>query len=176
MGGPKALMMVRGRVWWEIQEERLAGAGLARVWVVSREVREGMKGCGSRMVHGDADAPMFASVRAGVEAVRGESEFAGVMVLPVDVPAPGRAVVDALLRNAGRGPAVPVCCGKRGHPVALPRQWIERVLVPACGRGPEPRLDEMIAAELVEVGVEDQDVVVNLNTSEDVARWESSHR
>lgn len=172
MGGPKALMGVGGRAWWEVQEERLGAAGVRRLWVVSPEVRAGMRGCGSRMVDGDADAPMFASVRMGIEAVLGESGTRGVMVLPVDVPAPGRAVVEALVKGAERGPAAPVWRGKRGHPVALPREWIEGVFVPACGRGGVLRLDELVGAELEEVGVEDQSVVVNLNTPEDVTQWE----
>lgn len=168
MGGPKALMSVRGRAWWRVQEERLERAGVERVWVVSREVEAvmaGEEGAPGRRVIGDSAAPMFASVLAGV----GEARGAGVFVLPVDVPAPGGAVFGALAAGAGDGVAVPVFQGKRGHPAALSARWVGARLASAL---PDQRLDALIAEDVVEVEVQDSVVLVNLNTPAEVRAWE----
>ncbi len=174
MGGPKALMMVGGRPWWRVQRERLRAAGVRDVWVVSREVRDSMgrEDSPERVVIGDADAAMFASVVAGVVALRDDS-LRGVFLLPVDVPAPSVGVWKAL--RGADSPSVPTCGGRRGHPVWLPWSFVERAILP-CAEDrvwvARTRLDRLVADEVVEVAVEDAGVLVNLNTSVDVERWE----
>src|SRR5262249_41385735 len=108
MGGPKALMRVHGRAWWEAQEEWLDRGGAARLWVVSPEVRAAMTGCGSPIIEGNPEAPMFESVQAGVVAAGGS-----VFVQPVDVPACGSQTLEALAAAAGDRVAVPAFDGKR---------------------------------------------------------------
>lgn len=166
MGGPKALMAVGKRPWWQTQEGRLAAA--ARTWVVSPQVAAQMGGCASPLVLADPEAPMFDSLRAGIDAA-GRNE--GILVLPVDVPAPASSTIAALTRAAGAGVAVPVHRARRGHPVALSRGWINRVLLPACAAGQNLRLDHLIEPDARVVPVDDPDTVVNLNTPRDVDRW-----
>jgi CTP:molybdopterin cytidylyltransferase MocA len=171
MGGPKATMSVGGRPWWMWQSERLAAAGVAAVWVVSPVVRAAMAGGKSgiqpAMVDGSPDAPMFESVRAGLEFV-GASRVRGVFVLPVDVPA-ARMDVWAALAGAGAGAAAPSYRGVHGHPIYLDWGLVERDVATA---GPDARLDEIIEGRIVYVDVDDPAVAVNLNTPEDVCAWE----
>ena len=171
MGGPKALMDVGGEAWWRVQERRLEGVGLARVWVVSERVELALRdeaGAPSWRVVGDEESPMLTSVLLGVRAAM-EMGAARVFVLPVDTPAPGRGVWDAL---AGSGEvAVPEFGGERGHPICLRRGWVERNLLDgSCDPG-TARLDGLVGVDAVMAPVEDGDCVVNLNTREDVEAW-----
>jgi CTP:molybdopterin cytidylyltransferase MocA len=152
MGGPKALMMIEGRPWWAVQDERLRGYGLVPTWVVSQVVAEVLggekrrsdgatkrrrgekKASGIRVqasgeardgvVVADETAPMFASVLAGLASV--DDLARGVFVLPVDTPAPR---VEHWVRLATSAkPAHPTHKSKGGHPLYLPGDWIERKL------------------------------------------------
>ena len=171
MGGPKALMTVGGQPWWRVQDKRLRI--LPRVWVASREIAKEMKACPVPILAGNSDAPMFDSIRVGLDCM-GDPEIGGVFILPVDVPAPSFETFQMLKAAAGNGVAIPTFDRRRGHPVALSRPWIERVLMPALDAGGEQRLDHLLGADAVEIPVADRDVTVNLNTPDDVARWEAS--
>lgn len=175
MGGSKALMPSPRGPWWRAQAARLASVGVEAVWVVSSAVRVAMEreaDAPARMVSADAEAPMFASLLAGVRSLPPE-HMGGVFVLPVDVPCPGADVWAALART-GRV-AVPTLAGKRGHPVFLPRAFAAGIVrrCEECEPNaiPRLRLDEMIAAEAVEVAVDDGAAVRNLNTAEDAREY-----
>jgi CTP:molybdopterin cytidylyltransferase MocA len=165
MGGPKALMQVRGRAWWQVQEERLGS--IPRVWVASPIVADAMRACRAPIRLGNPDSPMFDSIRAGLTSAL-HSTTAGVFILPVDVPAPWLRTLESLAAATGVGVALPAFAGQRGHPAALSRRWIERVLLPAPAGA---RLDRLIGPDAIELPVEDASVVVNLNTPRDVERW-----
>jgi len=176
MGMPKALIRMGGPMWWEVQSQRLARAGVPSLWVVSAEVREVMMEAGPppfRVAVGDPDTPPFESFLAGVRALDAADGGPppGVFVLPVDVPAPGKPVWQALC-DAGRV-AVPTFGDSRGHPVFMEWAWIEEVLRPWPGpeRAAELRLDSLIAPVATYVNVHDPSVAANLNTPEDAARW-----
>ena len=171
MGGPKALMLVGGRPWWSIQQDRLGS--LSHLWVASPDTAAQMRGCAGRVVLGDPDAPMFSSVQAGLLELG--PEVRGAFILPVDVPAPRRETLLALAAAAGDAVAVPVYQGKRGHPAALSGLWIDRVFDPAR-REPGQRLDRLIAPELRELAVDDPSVTVNLNTPADLTAWLENRR
>lgn len=162
MGGPKALMQVGGRPWWQLQEERLADT--PRTWIVSPDVAPHLPTC--TLITADPDAPMFSSIRAGLAAATTEP---GLFILPVDVPAPAPSTLAALSRSARDGVAIPTYHSKRGHPVALSRAWITRVFQPAAHQ--DQRLDRLIAPDAIEVAVDDPDIAINLNTPQDVEQW-----
>lgn len=181
MGGPKALMAVGGVAWWREQERRIAAGarevpGLESCWVASPEVMSAWAGAPDRPVRvamADPDAPMFASVAAGVRAVAevgGGAPVAGVFVLPVDVPAPTDVVLWRTLANCG-AVARPAWRGRHGHPLYLPWPWVERELSARLDDA-GARLDELIAGSVRDVAVDDETVVWNLNTPEDVRRFE----
>jgi len=170
MGGPKALMDVRGRPWWRRQHEAITAMDLEATWVVSPEVDGAMADhadAPQRRARSSPDAPMFQSILAGVESLA-DSPPVGVFILPVDVPAPGAGVWRAL-EATGRV-AVPRCAGRGGNPVFLPWSWVRAsILGRAAGDG--PRLDHLIAPDAMYVDVDDPSVVANLNRPEDVAAW-----
>lgn len=166
-GGPKALHVVNGRPWWEIQRERLERVGLPVVWVVSERVRQGMgESVPERMVIADESAPMFESVLAGVRDVGRRAGASSVFVLPVDVPVPRARVFHRLTESSS--PAIPTHSGVHGHPVFIPWRFVEGHVLRA---GASDRLDRLIESVRAEVDVDDPSVVTNLNTSEDFQRW-----
>jgi len=176
MGGPKALMAVAGRPWWMIQCERLAGAGAAPVWVVSPPVRAAMLGtivsssqCPPRFVDGDPGAPMFESIRRGVEFLA-LSRPRGVFVLPVDVPAPERGTWNALRQGVDGNVTVPACGARRGHPIYMPWAFAQTLI----GAPASARLDELIAGCSRSIEVSDPAVTTNLNTPDGVRAWEAA--
>jgi nicotine blue oxidoreductase len=174
MGGPKALMTVDGEAWWRRQERVFASAGVRSLWVVSTVVEEALRsapeGPAARVV-ADGDAPMFESVLAGVRALA-QAPPAGVFVLPVDVPAPERAT---LARLAAASPvAVPRCAGATGHPVRLAWGWVREHLL--AGEPAARRLDLLIEPDAASVDVEDDAVLLNLNTPEDLEAWARRRR
>ncbi|MCH7863317.1 MAG: hypothetical protein IH998_17065 [Proteobacteria bacterium] len=65
--------------------------------------------------------------------------------------------------------SLPVVEGKRGHPVYLRWDWVERTLLDGAGEG--RRLDELIHPVWALVDVRDRAVAINLNTPEDVSSW-----
>jgi CTP:molybdopterin cytidylyltransferase MocA len=171
MGGPKALMEIGGRPWWAVQQERLAGAGVAALWVVSDPVFREMVNAQEPPARGlvaDSAAPMFNSIRRGIEAARPHASH-GIFILPVDVPAPRDATWEALAAAAGDRVAVPTFGGEHGHPVALSAAWLDRSFPSAPDAG--DRLDDLIEGHVSYLAVDDPTVVVNLNTPDDVAAW-----
>ncbi len=87
-----------------------------------------------------------------------------VLVQPSDVPPPSVAVVEALLRAGGS--AVPSFQGRRGHPVLLGCQEIERLRVARLPEGLRTLL-----RDAREVPVDDPRVTWNLNHPRELARW-----
>ncbi len=175
MGGPKVLMSVGGVPWWRVQLERLNAAGLEQTWLVSPEVRsvfESEPDAPQQLVEADSSEPMFETLMRGLRSLD-DKPCPGVFVLPIDVPAAGPAVWRELAVT-GRV-AVPVCDGRRGHPLHLPRLWIREHLL-ASPPPPGARLDTLIRAFRMEVAVDDPAVGFNLNTEADVQQWLESQR
>lgn len=170
MGGPKALMSVRGTPWWQRQLKGLRDLGINQVWVVSPRVHGELLGEEDRPISmhvADSSSPMFASIIAGLAGVK-PGVYRGVFILPIDVPVPGRRVWEKL--SESNSCAVPVASTGRGHPVYLPSGWVDSNLRNKAG-GPNARLDEIVRDDLIEVPVEDPNVTWNLNTRADVVGW-----
>lgn len=179
MGGPKALMDIGREPWWRRQCRALSAITTQQIWVISPELRRAFDDPPApiELVEADADAPMFASLHAGLRHLRSGPQEGlppvgvvgvGVYVLPVDVPAaePG---VWAALRNAD-APSIPTSNGRGGHPVHLPWVWItERILLTTPD--PAARLDALLADAAIRVPVDDESVCRNLNRPEDLDAW-----
>src|SRR5258705_653900 len=127
MGGPKALMQVAGRPWWQLQAEKLAAIGLPCTWVVNKTVQRAFGKSHPlvprSVVLADPSLPMTESVITGVEFLRDRPPPPrAVFILPVDVPVPSKKVFDLLA--AWSSPAIPTHTDKRGHPLHLPWSWV----------------------------------------------------
>jgi CTP:molybdopterin cytidylyltransferase MocA len=102
----------------------------------------------------------------------------GVFVLPVDVPAPGAGVFENLAGALGGDPhavaAIPTFRREHGHPVYVSWAFARECTLHVDGVA-EARLDRLIGERRVEVEVEDEGVVVNLNTTADFETWARRH-
>ena len=167
LGEPKGLVMVEGRTWIDRQLEAL---GRRRAVLVLGHDRDrylpvvlALGRPVDLVTNPDPDRGPFSSLQEGLAAVDPGSP---AFVLPVDVPAPGKAVWTAL--EASLGPAeaaVPVHDGKGGHPVPLGAALVARLLT----RPASSRLDEELRALplVARVPVDDPRVGLNLNTASD---------
>lgn len=87
-----------------------------------------------------------------------------VLVQPTDVPPPTAAVIEALL--AENRSAVPCYHGRRGHPVLLGLDAVDRLRSERPAEGLRTLLEDA-----VEVSVEDPRVTWNLNDPRALVRW-----
>lgn len=173
MGSPKALMRFGRSAWWRVQQARLALAQVHPIWIVSEAVAHEMHTDSPfDRVIASSEAPMFASILAGLDSLN-VSDFTGVFILPIDVPASVDPALWTRLSGAPR-PAVPAFQGRHGHPLFLPRMWITSVLEPAKAAAAAPRslrLDTLVRPSLIALPVTDPCVVCNLNTPDDLRRF-----
>lgn len=178
MGGPKALMLVGGRPWWQWQEERLAAAGVAGLWVVSREVDAALPAKIVRVTVAVEGGPMFASLFAGCKAM----DWAGcIAILPVDVPVASASTwnrlrsehtASARLKDLSHGfiATGPCYLGKHGHPVLLTQAALLKI---RAADSATARLDTLLHNRTRWIDADDSDVCCNLNTPAEVTKWES---
>lgn len=119
---------------------------------------------------------MLSTIQAGITTLGGGVELARagevLLVSPADLPElRPETVVELLRRRAAAGAplAVPVCGGRRGHPLA-----IAPALIPEIGTlDPRVGLRELLdryAAEVLEVAVGDPGAVRDVDTPEDYRR------
>ncbi|MBN1771162.1 MAG: NTP transferase domain-containing protein [Deltaproteobacteria bacterium] len=134
IGGPKALLSYEGEPLAVRVARTFVEAGCPRVVVVvgaGADAVEAALGPLPRVttVRADPDAPMLASVLAGLAAAP-EADALGVLVHAVDAPRVTAATVRRLLAARGAEPdadgLVAACGGRRGHPLWLaPRRVAE---------------------------------------------------
>lgn len=161
---PKALVAdVRGLTWLERSVAALRAGGAELVYVVVGAQAAAVEAAvppGCRTVFApDWKEGMGASLRAGLGAVGLHSpSAAAAVVMLVDTPGVGPAVVRRLLARAGANPDVPevvvraAYADKPGHPVVLGRAHWSGVLDSAAGdRGAREYLST-VRVELVECG------------------------
>jgi CTP:molybdopterin cytidylyltransferase MocA len=82
-------------------------------------------------VQGDADAPMFDSVRVGLQAIRAEHRKRSVLLHPADHPAVNPETVRCIVAEAAlhsRHAIVPRCGERGGHPVLIPANLHTRIV------------------------------------------------
>ena len=179
-GGPKALKPVEGTLLWKRQAEKMIDAGCRRVTAVIHPDGVGDEPSADPVtaIASNPDAPMFASLRRGLEASPGEENDLeprlGILLLPVDCPMSPRPVVIALVARAleavvrdqrwsiVRPRHRPT--GRHGHPVLLAESWLTDLRAADREQG---RLDHMIAAladpSRLSVEVEVDGVIANHN-------------
>jgi nicotine blue oxidoreductase len=142
MGGPKALLVVGGVPLLRRVVEALRDGGVSEVVVVVGASGEEAASivadrAGVRVVRGvDPDAPMLASVRAGLAALAAGAP-GGVLIQPVDAPRIGAETVRRFLAaladvDPGFDAAVAEHGGRGGHPLWIaPRRIVEAAAAPS---------------------------------------------
>jgi molybdenum cofactor cytidylyltransferase len=173
MGQPKQLLPLgSGTV---VREAAAALVGqVDRVVVVvghrADEVVAALSGCPVEwVVNPDYQAGMLSSVQCGIRASSGASAF---LICLGDQPGVSSRTVAALVaaaRAAGRGIALPVYEGRRGHPVLISAGYAAEILALGAGQGLNA-VTRAHADDTLEVAVRDPEVVQDLDTPADYQR------
>jgi molybdenum cofactor cytidylyltransferase len=174
MGEPKGLVLVGGRPWIAHQLDALACHRVVLVLGADRDrylraVPE-LLDRAVVVVNPEPDRGPFSSLQVGLAAATpGEAVF----VLPVDVPAPSRAVWSALAaalhgESGGAAAAVPSFEGRGGHPVLLAPSFVAHLrALPPSARLDEELRNRTVSRQALRVEVYDPAVRLNLNAPED---------
>ena len=118
---------------------------------------------------------MLSSIQAGLVAAGGPERLARegrpLVVCPVDFPAISGSTVARLLQALADGAtiAVPTHGGRRGHPLAIGPELAPAVADLDLGVGLRQLLDRD-PSSVVEVAVDDEGVILDVNTPEDYER------
>lgn len=125
----------------------------------------------------DADAPMFDSVRAGLERVRGIDPTAPALLLPADQPGIRPESIRAILKAGLRHPehvVAPELARRGGHPVLISPTAITIVLSDSGDGGLRGVWDRNPSLR-VRIEVDDPACARDIDTPEDYARALHAH-
>ena len=174
MGSAKLTLPWRdGRTVVEAVVAALRDGGVGRIGVVvggdRRAVEQALAGSNVEFVENPrfADEEMLGSIQVGLRAM-GDDPTAALLTpgdLPAIRPATVRALIDAW-GESGDAICVPVCEGRRGHPVLLPRRAWPEVLALASGESLRSYL-RLHAAELRPVEVPDPGIHADIDSPAD---------
>jgi len=174
MGSAKLTLPWRdGRTVVEAVVAALRDGGVGRIRVVvggdRRAVEQALAGSNVEFVENPrfADDEMLGSIQVGLRAM-GDDPTAALLTpgdLPAIRPATVRALIDAW-GESGDAICVPVCEGRRGHPVLLPRRAWPEVLALASGESLRSYL-RLHAAELRPVEVPDPGIHADIDSPAD---------
>ncbi len=168
-GANKLLLPWETQCVLQVVVERICEVGLGEVVVVTghqrAEVEKALSRYPVRLVHNpDFAEGMAASIRVGVEAAASEKGYLFALGdMPQVVGKTMLKVAEAL--KSSETIAVPVCDGRRGHPVAIGSAYRDALLALKGDRGARPILAKN-AAHVVEVPVEDEGIFVDVDTRE----------
>ncbi len=135
-------------------------------------VRAALSGRPLRFAHNaDFTAGMSTSLHTGIRALAEDARIDGALVALGDMPYVRTRHIDALLAafDDGASIAVPVRAGRRGNPVLWAREHFDRLLAVTGDQGGREVI-RAHAASVVEVDVDDDAVLVDLDTPEALAR------
>ena len=169
MGIPKAVLPVKGEPLALVQARLLKGARVEPTVIVvgyrHDEVRKQLSPWPDIAVNDDWSKGQFSSLQAGLAYL---PEGPWVLVLPVDAFGLRLETVKRLIDSTDDrfDAVVPVCRGRRGHPVLLAPPFRRRL----AALPPETsRLDHLLReASVTLVSVEDEAVRRNINRPEDL--------
>jgi molybdenum cofactor cytidylyltransferase len=186
MGTPKLLLDVRGQTVIARLLAALERGGVGNRFVVinplDTALRTEVERCGGQALVPPAPPPdMRASVEFGLRSIgsllAGKPDAVNAdcpwLLIPADHPAVLAETVRTLLEVAKRHPGriiVPVHDGRRGHPTVF--RWKHALGIDAIP--PDEGFNWIVkrhAAEVVEIPVPTQDVLIDLDTPEDYERF-----
>ena len=188
MGQPKLLLPFGGEPLIGRVVKALLDGGAGSVIVVSPPadqpegppVAEAARRAGATVItpvkHASRDERIG---RAGARRARPRRSAAGVLLTPGDSPALTPAIVRQVLGRWAGSPesiVIPVAGGKQTHPIVLP--WdlaleirsLPRIIsasTPSCYAHPD---------RVVEIGIATPELAENLNTPEDLERWQARQK
>lgn len=128
-----------------------------------------LQGRDYHIVQADPDAPMYESIRAGLQTAERLAPTQSVLVHPADHPEVAKQTIDTIVRHATNHPrlAVSPCYDDRGgHPVLLPPVFIS-TLIDWSGIGGLRQFWADNPELHVRIPVDDAAVIRDLDTPED---------
>ena len=171
MGTPKPLLAIKGSTFLATTVGNLKRAGLKEIIIVlghrAREIELYLPADVKFVVNDNYEKGQLSSLKRGLGLLSPDTE-AFLMVL-VDHPlvsvATYRAIIDLLEKGAPM--VLPKYRGKRGHPVGFNSKYVKELL-----NAPEDIGARFVIKEnrdsVVELPVGDKNVVLNINTKEDL--------
>jgi CTP:molybdopterin cytidylyltransferase MocA len=176
MGRSKALLDARGATFMERVALALSGGGCDPVYVIVRdldgeEAEEARRlGLVSVLNPDPLEGPVT-SLRAAIDALPPEAE--AMVFCHVDHPLISESTVEAILTTFRASTAlavVPTYGGRRGHPTLFHRELFPELMAESLPRGARTVLCRHADA-VVEVDVDDQGILVDVNTREEYFRY-----
>ena len=147
MGDFKPLMTLGEKTALEHLVEAFLAGGLDRgtIFIVTGHQRQLLAPLIRKLGIGEIFNPdfqegMFSSIQAGLKGIQPYQEkenWSGTLMTQVDCPLPDPLTIRALLReeredsdDRKKAPSilVPACRGKKGHPVFIPREYVQEIL------------------------------------------------
>ncbi len=132
------------------------------------ELRAGIKSRNVRIIdNADYEQGMFTSVQAGLRGL--EADYAGLFIMPVDIPLVRPFTIQRLLAVAKENPEriiYPIFNGLRGHPPFLPAGIIPAILARPKDRSLKDVLDEKNDMAMG-VKVPDECILLDIDTPAD---------
>ena len=123
-------------------------------------------------------AEMRQSIELGLEAMANDDPPRSVLLTPGDYPGITPEIVAQVVESAVKRPeqlVIPRYDGRRGHPIALPWTLALAVRCLPAGEG----VNALVARHgesVVEIDLGNPAIVVDLDTPDDLQRWEQQHR
>ncbi len=169
MGSPKALTMIAGTTALARLVRACEAAGLGRpIVVVGRDadlIRGRHLGLDVEyVVNPDPDAGRTGSLKRGLAPVSGGA----VLVAPIDHPLVASATLSRIAAEDA-AVVVPTFRGRGGHPILLAGDALAEVLALADD-APLRQVVARVPERVVRVAIEDEGVLLNLDTPADVER------
>ena len=171
MGLPKLRLVWGGKSFFEIILGRLDDGGIAPVAAVIAAAEEAwarpLAGHARLVINHLPEAGMLLSVRLGVAAL---GECAALLIVPVDHPQVRPESYARLHESARQHPGMiikPVCQGRPGHPVVIPRSLYPALLTAA----PDSSLREVLRRSACPTHYEEVDdpgIHANINEAFDL--------
>ncbi|MCH7545783.1 MAG: nucleotidyltransferase family protein [Planctomycetes bacterium] len=119
-------------------------------------------------VHADPDAEMFESIKVGLRRAIIEDTMTSVLLHPADHPEVRPSTVMTLLEENRSHPQcviIPEYRGRGGHPVLIPRSFVEDILA-FTGSGGLRAFWTLHPAKCLRVSIDDPQTVLDLDTPE----------
>jgi molybdenum cofactor cytidylyltransferase len=185
MGQAKLLLKLGGQALIARVVTALRAGGAKRVIVVAppaesseaRQIVAAAEQAGAEVIVPRArPAEMRDSVELAIALLARDASPQHVLLTPADTPGITSELVVRLVEATSRWPeriVVPCCDGRRGHPISLPWSIAAGVKNLPAGLG----VNTLVArhsASLLELPVSEAEVAFDLDTPEDLRRWQQS--
>lgn len=172
MGSPKMLLPWMGRTIIEQVVENVLSSEVSGAVVVLGASADEVKRVtsGYRVFHcfnEDYRSGMLSSVRCGFKDI--PDDCTAVVVVPGDQPMIGAGEINRVIsarRESGKGIVMPVCMGRRGHPLLIESSYREEVMTLPDSEGLRV-LAARHPGDVFEAATEDSAVLRDIDTRED---------